>query len=83
LLTQLWMFATPIIYPISTVPEKYLNLYMLNPMAVLIHSYRQVILAGLPPDWNYLINCAIISIVSMIVGYIYFKKSEGVFADLM
>jgi len=83
LLTQLWMFASPIIYPLSSVPEEFQDIYMLNPMAVLIHSYRQVILYGTPPEMKYLLMCAAISVVSFIVGYTYFKKSEGVFADLI
>ncbi len=83
LLTQLWMFATPIIYPISSVPEEFLNIYMLNPMAVLIHSYRQIILYDTPPDPNYLLVCTFMSVISILVGYAYFKKSEGTFADLM
>lgn len=83
LLTQLWMFASPIIYPLSAVPDEFLNIYMLNPMAVLIHSYRQVILYNTPPEPQYLLICALISLLSFLIGYAYFKKSEGQFADLL
>lgn len=83
LLLQLWFFATPVIYPVSAIPDYLLTYYMLNPMAALINSYRRVILAGLPPQWIYLLICALVSLIIYFVGYGYFKRVESTLADVI
>ena len=83
LVLQLWFFATPVIYPISTIPDHLLPYYMLNPMAVLINSYRRVILAGLPPQWTYLALSTLISLIVFIAGYGYFRRVENTLADVI
>ena len=50
LLLQIWMFATPIVYPLSAVPAQWRSLYMLNPMVGVIDNVRRVLLHGTPPD---------------------------------
>jgi lipopolysaccharide transport system permease protein len=80
---QLWMYATPIIYPLSTVPEQFRSIYMLNPMAGLIESYRAVILKGTWPEWQYLGISAIVSVTIFIFGYVFFKRVEWQFADII
>jgi lipopolysaccharide transport system permease protein len=80
---QVWMFASPIIYPLSLVPESLLPVYMLNPMAGLIDSYRRVVLQGEPPVYSYLAISTVISLVVFLVGYSYFKRAEPAFADLI
>ena len=83
LLMQLWMYATPIIYPISMVPEEYRGVYMLNPMAGIIISYRQVVLEGTPPHFAYLAVSAGIAVILLLLAYIYFKRLEMMMADIM
>jgi lipopolysaccharide transport system permease protein len=80
---QLWMYASPVIYPVTLVPEQWRTLYMLNPMAGLITSYRNVILLGLPPPIQYLSLSAIVAILWLVFGYWYFKRSEPRFADVI
>jgi len=80
---QLWLYATPVIYPVSVVPEQFLGIYMLNPMASLIDAYRRVVLSGQPPQWNYLGISAVISLVIFVFSYRYFKRVEWKFADLI
>jgi lipopolysaccharide transport system permease protein len=80
---QLWMYLTPVIYPLSTVPERFLPVYMLNPMASLIDSYRRVILLGEPPQLPYLLLATLVSSLLLIGAYLYFKRSEAVFADII
>jgi lipopolysaccharide transport system permease protein len=79
---QLWFYATPIIYPISLVPEKYQALYFLNPMASAIHVYRSVLLFGEIPEIS-IIGPAVVAIVMLIIGYFVFKKAEPLFADVV
>jgi lipopolysaccharide transport system permease protein len=80
---QLWMYLTPIIYPLSLVPERYRGLYMLNPMAGLIDSYRRIILHAQWPDATYLLAAAVVSLVLFLSAYVYFKRAEAVFADII
>ena len=80
---QLWMYLTPIIYPLSMVPERFRSLYMLNPMAALIDSYRRVILEGRWPHVPPLLLASAVSIVLLVGAYRFFKRAEGVFADII
>lgn len=80
---QLWLYASPVIYPITLVPERYRALYMLNPMAGLIHSYRRIFLNGEPPSWEYLGISALSALVLVLGGYWLFKRLELSFADII
>jgi lipopolysaccharide transport system permease protein len=80
---QLWLYATPVIYPESLVPERLHTLYMLNPMAGLIASYRRVILRGLSPVPLDLGLAVGLSITLFIVAYWFFKRVERQFADII
>lgn len=84
LVTQLWLYATPVIYPLSIVPTQYRAAYLvLNPMAPVVESYRQVLAAGQPPDSDLLIMSSLSSVVLLYVGYWYFKRAERKFADVI
>ncbi len=83
LLIQLLMYATPIIYPMSLVPDRLLTLYLLNPMTGIIEGYRNVLVKGLPADLSYLGIAAAGSVVLFILGYLYFKRIEMTFADIV
>lgn len=77
----LWMYLTPIIYPADLVPERFRFIFQLNPMAVIINAYRQVILAGAPPKYSSLLVALLVSYLTLQIGYIYFKNREKIFAD--
>jgi len=81
LLVQVWMYMTPIIYPLSLVPKKFLTLYMLNPMTPIMDTYRRVALQGEMPMWGYLGLASAVSVVMLIVGYRVFKRLEPAFAE--
>lgn len=78
---QIWMYLSPVIYPLEVVPERLRPIYLLNPMATLIDSYRRVLLFGQVPDWPYLALTAAIACATCLLGYRYFKTSEQTFAD--
>ena len=80
---QLWMYLTPVVYPLSTIPEQYRFFYMLNPMAWIIDSYRRIILLGQMPQWEYLALEVVIIVTLFVVGYFYFKRKEDAFADII
>lgn len=83
LLVQFWMYLTPIIYPYSMVPEKYLWLYNLNPMVGVVESFRSVVLKGGEPDFGLLGISLAMSLVLLVVGYALFKEREFQFADVI
>lgn len=82
-LLQIWMYATPVIYPLSVVPEKLLPFYLMNPMVGIIDGYRRVIIQGIPPNWNYMGISAIVTLIVLFFSYWYFKKMESKFADVI
>ncbi len=83
LLLQLWMFATPIVYPLSAVPGWLRDIYMLNPLAAIIESFRRVVLYASTPDFASLGMSALISIILLFVSYLYFKRVEVTMADVI
>lgn len=83
LVLQIWMYISPIIYPVELVPEKIRPFYFINPMAVLIDTYRRIILFDQMPDWPYLGLATLLSVTIMIVAYRYFKHAEQQFADVI
>lgn len=80
---QIWLYLSPVIYPVTAVPEQYLTLYMLNPMAGIISAYRQIILYGQQPPWAYLAISAVEAVLIFLAGYWIFKKLEASFADII
>ena len=81
-LIQLWMFATPVVYPASVVPEKWRLLFALNPMAGVIEAYRAAAL-GRPVDWRTLgVSFAVVVVVTAI-GAWQFRRMERRFADIV
>jgi len=79
---QLWFYASPIIYPVTAVPENLRPYYYLNPMNGIIEAYRDVLLRSQLPG-SYLIPSVMISIVVFILGYWFFKRVEFLFADIV
>ncbi len=83
LLVQLWMFASPVIYPLSVVPESWRHWYLLNPMAGIIASFRDILLQGVQPDPIPLRYAAIVTACALPVAYLIFKRAEATMADLI
>jgi homopolymeric O-antigen transport system permease protein len=77
---QLWMFASPVIYPASHVPERWRTLYFLNPMAGVIEGFRWALVGGSPPGWSTLGSAGVV-IAALLLGAAYFRRLEGTFAD--
>lgn len=80
---QLWMYVSPVIYPVSLVPDALRPWYMLNPMAGVIDSYRRVTLLGQAPDAFALSAAALVSSLLLFGAYRSFKRVEPEFADLI
>jgi lipopolysaccharide transport system permease protein len=82
-LIQLWMFASPIVYPVSLIPEKYRLLYGLNPMTGVIEGFRSVLLGTVDYPADLIIMSAVVSLLMFIMGAFYFRKTERSFADVI
>lgn len=83
LVILVWMYLTPVIYPTELFPDKYRWIFQINPMAVIINAYRQVILAGAEPNYMSLAIAFGVSLVVLLASFKIFKKLEGVFADIV
>ena len=76
-------FLSPIIYSIDAIPERFRIVVYMNPVSIFIESYHNTILKGTFPDPKALIVMAIISILSISVGYIVYNKLKEGFADIL
>lgn len=83
LLLQLWLFVTPVIYPINQVPGKFRLIFILNPMGPIIEGFRAATIQGKPPEWLPLLIASLVAFVTFFGGYIYFKSQEKKFADVI
>jgi lipopolysaccharide transport system permease protein len=82
LLLQLWMFASPVVYPLKQVPLKFRDWYVLNPMVGVIENFRAALL-GTEFDFHSLWISAIVSACLLPLSYLYFKRIEATVADVI
>lgn len=78
---QLLMYATPIIYPLSSIPDKYKIIIMLNPMTSIIETFKYALLGRGTFSWEMLAYSGIFSIAILIIGLLLFNKIEQRFID--
>jgi lipopolysaccharide transport system permease protein len=81
-LTQFWLFATPVAYPSSMLPEPWRTLYGLNPMAGVVEGFRWVLLGTNPPGPMLAVS-VVASLLVLISGAYYFRRMEKTFADIV
>lgn len=81
-LIQFWLFATPVAYPSSLVPERWRALYGLNPMAGVVEGFRWALLGNKPPGAMLAVSVAVV-IVILVGGLYYFRRMEQQFADVV
>lgn len=82
-LIQIWMFVSPVIYPVSMVKEKYQWLLAINPMGGVINAYRVSLLGHKPIDWTLLWISTVIILSLFLSGMYYFRRMEKTFADVV
>lgn len=82
-LTQIWMFATPVVYPSSIIPEGWRTLYGLNPMVGVIEGFRWALLNAPFPNLSMLIVSIMVVITLFVGGIIYFDRMESTLADVI
>lgn len=82
---RFWFYCSPLFYHVKKserglIPDRYVPLYMLNPIASFFESYRDCLLRGRMPDPQYLAYLAGVSIVALVAGFWLFSRGEGHFA---
>ena len=78
---QLWMYITPIVYPVSTLSEKAKALIMLNPMAPVINNFKYAFLGCGKMEWGYWGISAIVTFIVLFIGIVIFNRVEKTFMD--
>jgi lipopolysaccharide transport system permease protein len=82
-LTQIWMFATPIAYSSSLVPESWRLLYGLNPLVGVIEGFRWALLGTANTPGPIIVVSTMVALGLLITGMFYFRRMEKVFADIV
>lgn len=80
---QLLMYAAPVVYPASAVPDRFRLLYGLNPMAGVIEGFRSALLGTNPMPWDLLVPGTIMALLILVSGALYFRRMERIFADVV
>jgi lipopolysaccharide transport system permease protein len=79
---QIWLFASPVVYPVSMLPPSWQYIYALNPMVGVIEGFRWALLGTKPPDFLILVS-AVVVVLLLVGGLFYFKRMEQYFADVV
>lgn len=82
-LVQLWLYTTPIIYPLSSVPERWRSLYVLNPMVGLLEAFRSILARGTAPDLELLAWALPGIALAWLVSWPLFRRMSQYFADVL
>jgi len=78
---QLFMFATPIVYPLSLAPDRFRNFLILNPFTAIIETFRYAFLGQGVFNWYYLMISTGLTLLILLLGIILFNKVEKTFID--
>jgi lipopolysaccharide transport system permease protein len=78
---SLWMYATPVIYPVSSIPEQYRWLAMINPITPIVEAFRFAFLGGGSVSWGMLGYSFIAMVFVFFIGVILFNRVEQTFMD--
>ena len=82
-LLQIWMYATPIVYPLSMVPDRFKFIYSLNPTVGLIEGFRWCLLGTNSLDLRSIAITLVATLALLFFGLVYFKQQERQFADII
>jgi len=81
--TQFWMFASPVVYPVSLIPESWRLLYSLNPMVGVIEGFRWALLGKGDTDFSPMLVSVAVVLVLLVGGLVFFKRMERTLADVI
>ncbi|MFN3480091.1 MAG: ABC transporter permease [Thermodesulfovibrionales bacterium] len=78
-----FFFLTPIVYPVSVIPENIRWAFYLNPFYWMINIYRSILINGILPDWRQFLYPLLVSVVLFYVGWVIFKRTNEAFKDIL
>jgi len=78
---QLWMYATPVIYPASTIPEEWQWVLNVNPIAPVVEAFRYAFLGAGSPSWGGLAYSFTFMLAVFTIGVLIFNRVESTFMD--
>jgi len=81
-IVQLLMYAAPVVYPTTLIPERFQAWYALNPMVGVIEGFRSALLGTIPMPWQWIGIGAVSSVCLCATGLLYFRSRERVFSDV-
>lgn len=81
-IVQLLMYAAPVVYPTTLIPERFQLWYAINPMAGVIEGFRAALLGTIPMPWQWIGMGAVSAVILSITGLVYFRSRERIFADV-
>ncbi len=82
-MVQLWLFASPVAYSSSLVPEKWQTLYGINPMVGVVEGFRWALLGKTSPPGQALIVSTLVTVILLVGGLFFFRRMEKSFADIV
>lgn len=80
---QLWLYLTPVAYPLSAVPETYRTFWLLNPLAGVVEGLRDVLVFSREPNWVIVGVSSALILVIFVIGVVLFKSTDKYFADVI
>ncbi|MFC4764051.1 ABC transporter permease [Dyella koreensis] len=83
LITTALMFLSPIFYPITSLPERYRLIFMLNPLTITIEQVRGVLIWNKEPDWAWTLGGILVAALFAWLGFFLFQKTRRGFADVL
>jgi ABC-2 type transport system permease protein len=83
ILTMVWFYLTPVLYPIHMIPEKYVGFFLANPMLHIVQAYRAIFLAGQMPSWRGLGLALACSLLLFAVIFPIFNRQKYEFAEVV
>jgi lipopolysaccharide transport system permease protein len=82
-LTQFWLFATPIAYPSSLLPQPWRTVYGLNPMVGVVEGFRWALLGTGTAPGPIIAVSSVVAVIALVTGAFYFRRMEKTFADIL
>jgi lipopolysaccharide transport system permease protein len=80
---QLWLYLTPVAYPLSAVPERYRPFFLLNPLTGIVEGMRSAIVFGRAPEWPVVGISAALTAIIFVTAIVLFKRTDKYFADVI
>jgi len=80
---QLWLYLTPVAYPLSRISSRFRWLFVLNPLTAIVEGFRSSLVFDRAPDWTIVSVSAAISVALFVSAFVMFKKMDKYFADVI